>query len=254
MSDDRGLLCTAEADVRWPPDERVPEGIATDAYGYPANQEVLEHLLPVVADAAYPFVFGHMNESDTAGHEHGPESEAAQACYRKTDSDVGKILEALKPIWNDTIVIVVSDHDMDTETDSPIDIERQNDVRELIDGVIPDGGAALVHLRDRDSMVRATQAIAAMDGVTTVEPMSPDVLIAGARKGRRFTSPAAHPGGFHGGPASARSVSIVGGGHPLASRIAASLERKRPHLADWAPTIAQIFGVSIDSDGGSLLS
>jgi hypothetical protein len=124
----------------------------------------------------------------------------------------------------------------------------------MFDGVIPDGGAALLHLARRGTLEEARAVLSGVEGIVQVEPMSEDVLIAGAEAGRRFTSPAAHPGGFHGGPPTARSVAIVGGGHKLAKQIAQSLDGQRPHLADWSPTIAAIFGFSLPSDGRSLHS
>ena len=163
------------------------------------------------------------------------------------------MLDALKPVWNETVVIVVSDHDMDTATQQEIDVIENPELREMFDGVIPDGGAALLHLARRGTVEEATAALAKVEGIVQVEPMNEDVVIAGAEAGRRFKSPAAHPGGFHGGPATARSVAIVGGGHAFARQIANSLDGHRPHLADWAPTIAQIFGLAIGSDGSSLL-
>ena len=59
--------------------------------------------------------------------------------------------------------------------------------------------------------------------------------------------------GFHGGPATARTVAVVGGGHPCVPAIARTLTRRRPHLADWAPTVASILGLDLaPTDGHSL--
>ena len=59
--------------------------------------------------------------------------------------------------------------------------------------------------------------------------------------------------GYHGGPATARTVALVGGGHPHVPAIARTLARRRPHLADWAPTIAGVLGLELSpTDGVSL--
>jgi phage tail protein X len=50
-----------------------------------------------------------------------------------------------------------------------------------------------------------------------------------------------------------RTVAVVGGGHPEAARLARAIRERRPHLADWAPTIAGILGITLpDVDGEDL--
>jgi hypothetical protein len=167
---------------------------------------------------------------------------------------VGEVLDALKPSWGETVVIIVSDHDMQARTESaPIDL-MGDPVSALWDAVIPDGGAALVHLRDGVDRAQAAKALMAVDGIETWLAADHAVLIAGARPGRIFASPVLPLRGFHGAPATARTVALVGGGHSAAQRIAATLERRRPHLADWAPTIGAILGATVRrADGVSLL-
>jgi len=81
-----------------------------------------------------------------------------------------------------------------------------------------------------------------------------DFLIAGARPGFIFHAPYLPPGGYHGGPATARTVAVVGGGHPAAGQIDRAIQARPPHLADWAPTIASLLRVELrDVDGRSLL-
>jgi len=49
-------------------------------------------------------------------------------------------------------------------------------------------------------------------------------------------------------------LALVGGGHSAVRRIAARLDRTRPHLADWTPTIGSILGVTVRrADGVNLL-
>jgi arylsulfatase A-like enzyme len=255
MSDDRGLLCTGSADVVWPPGNAIPAGTPLDAHGYPLNSAVLPHLLEAAADPSVGFFFGHVNEADTFGHDHGPESSQARECYAATDHLVGEVFDALAPTWRETLVIIVSDHDMQARTDTPvIDLADGNGSAGLWDGVIPDGGAALVHLRPGVDRGAARKALMAVDGIENCLAADDSVMIVGAQAGRIFASPALPAGGFHGAPATARTVALVGGGHPAARRIAATLERTRPHLADWAPTIGAVLGATIRrADGASLL-
>lgn len=253
VADDRGLLCTDAADVRWPPDGVVPQGTALDAHGYPTNAVVLPHLLGAVIDARNQFVFGHLNEADTVGHDHGPESDAARGCYAATDAAVGEILDAAADRWRDTVVVIVSDHDMQPRDSSP-PIDLMSDSHDALwDLIIPDGGAALVHLRPGADHDAARRALGAIDGVESWSPAD-QFLIAGARPGRIFAAPIYPAGGFHGAPATARTLAIVGGGHPAVGQLARSLRRRRPHLADWAPTSASLLGVDLpQADGASLL-
>jgi hypothetical protein len=76
----------------------------------------------------------------------------------------------------------------------------------------------------------------------------------GAKPGRIFDYAVLPPGGFHGGPLTARTVALVGGGHPAVRQIAGVISAGRPHLADWAPTIAAVLGIDLGQvDGVSLL-
>ena len=254
VGDDRGLLATGSADVRWPPDGTIPAGTALDAHGYPANQAVLPKLLEALRADDVDFVFGHFNESDTMGHDFGPESDAAQECYAATDRVVGEVLDALHDRWPDTIVVIVSDHDMQPrDASAPIDVMAAGD--ELWDAYIPDGGAALIHLRPKADPQQAGTALQRIDGVQTWLIGDTALLIAGAQPGRIFKAPRYSSGGFHGAPATARTVALVGGGHPHVQRLAAALTRRRPHLADWAPTLAPMLGVEMPgADGANLLA
>ncbi len=251
MGDDRGLLCTGSADVTWPPANAIPEGTPLDGHGYPLNAAVLPHILEGASDRSVGLLFGHLNEADTIGHDDGPESDAARKCYAATDRLVGEILDALDGGWQETLVIIVSDHDMQARTPAPpIDLASSA----FWDGVIPDGGAALVHLRENVDRAVAGKALMAVEGIESWLAADNAVLIAGARAGYIFAAPVLPAGGFHGAPATARTVALVGGGHPAARRIAATIERRRPHLADWAPTIGAVLGATVRrADGVSLL-
>jgi arylsulfatase A-like enzyme len=254
VADDRGLLCTGSADVRWPPAAVIPPGTPLDAHGYPVNAAVRPHLLQALIDGANAFVFGHLNESDTAGHDYGPQSEAALACYRATDQVVGELLDTLADRWSETVVVIVSDHDMQSRTASaPID-PLANHADGLWDAYIPDGGAALVHLRPGVDRQRALEALQRVDGIESAEASNDSLVIAGAQPGRIFAAPRYPAGGFHGAPLTARTVALVGGGHPAVKSMAAAIGTRRPHLADWAPTIAPILGIDLGRvDGVNLL-
>ena len=253
VADDRGLLCTDAADRRWPPDGVIPPATPLDAHGYPVNAAVLPHLLAATADSSLGFVFGHINEADTMGHDSGPESDAARACYRATDQVVGVVLDAIASRWADTVIVVVSDHDMQSRDSSP-PVDPMANGSDGWDGYIPDGGSALIHLKPGVDPEQAGAALLRIDGVETWVPATASVLVAGLKPGRIAAAPRYPSGGFHGAPITARTVALVGGGDPAVRKIAGAIAARRPHLADWVPTIAPLLGTDLGRvDGVSLL-
>jgi len=254
VGDDRSLLCTGSADLRWPPDGVIPPGTPLDAHGYPMNAAVLPHLIDAIDDASLGLVFGHVNEADTIGHDHGPETDAARDCYRATDALVGELLDAMAARWTETVVVVVSDHDMQSRNTSvPIDPMATNS-EGWWDAYIPDGGAALVHLQPGVDPQKAGEALQRIDGIETCVMSGDSLVIVGAKPGRIFAAPMYPAGGFHGAPATARTVALVGGGHPAVSQIAQTIAARPPHLVDWAPTIAALLGIDLGRvDGVNLL-
>ena len=199
--------------TRWPAGGRVPEGAVTDAHGYPANAAVRGPLLAAAAADDWDVLFVHLNEVDTLGHDLGPEDPRTIAGRRNTDELVGELLEALRPAWTRTTVMVASDHGMDAVADLPA-IDR----------------------------AAAGEAIASLDGVAGWVPHGTRRLLVLARPGRRFAG-SHHRGGVHGSPSTARTVAIVGGGHDAVASIARSIALRPPHLADWAPAAAAVLGV-----------
>jgi len=254
VADDRGLLCTGSADLRWPPGGVIPPGTDLDAHGYPVNAAVLPHLLAAIADPSPGFVFGHLNEADTVGHDFGPESEAARDCYRATDRVVGVVLGALAGRWAETVIVIVSDHDMQPRDASPPVDPMVNGTNGGWDAYIPDGGSALIHLKPGVDPERAGGALLRIDGVETWVRSSDSVVVAGMKPGRIVAAPRYSTGGFHGAPITARTVALVGGGDPTVRKIADAIAARRPHLADWAPTVAPLLGVDLGVvDGRNLL-
>ena len=108
-----GVMGARAADEHWPVDGVLAEEVARDGHGYAADHEVMPRLLHVLEGDRPELVVGHLNEPDTAAHMFGPDSDGAIASYRSADAAVATIVEALCPTWDDTALIVVSDHDQE---------------------------------------------------------------------------------------------------------------------------------------------
>jgi predicted AlkP superfamily pyrophosphatase or phosphodiesterase len=177
------VLRTESANVRWPPanSDGVSVESRRDAYGYATNAAVEPHLLEGLGDPTIDFVFCQLKEVDTLGHLGGPLNPSTLECCATTDNLVGEILEALRPEWQRALVIVVSDHDMVYRSSAPaIDLLDDARVRAVVRDVFVDGDAALVQVLARVDPATACDALAAVDGVETVERLDDNVLVVAA--------------------------------------------------------------------------
>lgn len=63
-----------------------------------------------------------------------------------------------------------------------------------------------------------------------------------------------HRRGVHGGPSTASQLAIVAGGHGAATRIGGELGQRRPGMADWGATIAELLDLELTAATGSSLA
>jgi arylsulfatase A-like enzyme len=240
-----GVLRLATADVKWPPDSVVPSGTPVDAHRYPTNEAVRPHLLAAVAHADLDFVFGHLNEADTLGHELGPDHSATLACVAATDALVAEVLDALREDWPRTLLVITSDHDMEAVSDGPpIRLVDGGPLDGLARAAIADGGTAIVLPADGVDERAIRSSLAGAAAIAGAEADGTGLVLVYAVAGRVFAGAGLPARGTHGGPGTACTLAIVGGGHPSVRRIAGSVGAGRPHLADWAPTIASVLGLA----------
>lgn len=254
------LATERSADLRWPPPGVLDPALRLDGKGYPTNDEVRPAALSAIADRDLGFVFVHLNEPDTFGHLLGPDHPATRACYTATDALVGELVDALATDWDRIVVIVVSDHDMEpASVEPPVLLRAAPAIAAVTTDGLADGAAALLAVAPGVKPGRVAALAMQVEGVAHAEPSGDGIVLVEARSGRTFGEGRAlgesqPTGGFHGGPATARTVAIVGGGHPAVSRIGASIAARPPLLTDWAPTIGALLGISLPRmDGRSLL-
>lgn len=211
------------AGMHWPPEGELPPGTPTDILGYATDDAVLEPLRRAI-DTAPDLLVAHLNAPDTAGHVHGPDSQAAAAQYRATDGVLGLVLDALAPRWDDWLVIVVSDHDQETVTiPEPIDLAAALGPDVL---VVPEGGSATVR--------GPVDGLKRMAGVAGHRSLGPDLTMVWAAPGRWFGSEPIPIRGVHGSPRQDAQLAVCGGGHPAVPALAARLRGRRPVATEWA--------------------
>ena len=245
-----------ELDRAWPPAGIVPERIELDAHGYPTNAAIRPFALEAVADRDLDLLFVQFNETDTLGHDLGPTEASTLDCVRAADAIVGEVVEALAPEWDRTVIAVVSDHDMMRRLPFPaIDPTVPRDCAGLVDDWIADGCAAWLRLTSGVDAHMAINRLAALEGVENWRWREPDTLLLLAAPGRVFASPSMPISGIHGSLSTARTLAIVGGGHPAVANLAACIADRSPRLTDWAPTLAGILNVDLpEADGFDLLA
>jgi arylsulfatase A-like enzyme len=241
-----GVMGARAADEHWPLNGVLGDDIERDGHGYAADHEVLPRLLRVLDGDRPDLVVGHLNEPDTAAHIYGPDSEGALASYRSTDGTIATIVDALRPTWDDTVLIVVSDHDQESVTaDGVIDLYPPAAATGMPLIPIPEGSAAIVW---GDDVSNGTW-LDRIDGVTAHLQLWPGTRLVWCEAGRWFCPPAGFSDGppdlgTHGGIRTRSQVAIVAGGHPDAIALARTLnDRPQIEAAEWAPTVAGLLTI-----------
>ncbi len=249
------VMVLDDFDTAWPPAGIVPDGTELDAHGYPTNAALRSHLLEAASDPSVDLLFVHLNETDTLGHDLGPNAPATARCVRSADALVGELLDALAPDWERTVVAVTSDHDMVLRLPFPtIDPMASRDCAGLADDWIADGCAAWLRLTPGADPHMAIDRFSAMHGVAAWRWHEPNILLLLAAPGRIFAQPYVPITGIHGSLDTARTLAIVGGGHPAVDELGARIRDVAPRLRDWAPTLARILEIELpDAEGTDLL-
>ena len=216
------------------------DAVARDILGYAKDGETAAVVVDA-CDQGAELVVAQLNESDTAAHLFGPDSVQAIGQYGRSDSDLRTIVEPLRDRWDEWAVIIVSDHSQETVTE-PEPIDLHGPARRLgLEGVILDDGAAAVA---GGSLARRTEWMTAVPGVEGIQRIDGSTVLVWAAPGRYFSSQEVPVRGVHGGPRTTPQVAVVTGGHPAAATLADRISRNRPSSLSWAPTVAQLLGLS----------
>jgi arylsulfatase A-like enzyme len=251
-----GVMGAAKANSHWPPSGKPPDDARLDAMGYIDDRDTVEQLVDVL-DAGADLVVTQINGPDTAAHLFGPDSDDAFAGYRDTDALLAEVRDHI--VWDDTVWVLVSDHDQETvDPDAPVDLQGEIRTRGLDLFALPEGNASLVC---GVGALDARQWLAEIDGVAGTEPFvltdgALECCLAWTERGRAFGYEGAPTrAGTHGGPRTRAQVAAVTGGHAAVEPLARAVEVGPVHAADWAPTIAALLGLDLPAaTGRSLLS
>ena len=245
---DHKLLATMgalEAATSWPPAGTPPEGTPLDAYGYPKDEAVIAAAEKTDLDA--DFVLFHLNEPDTSMHMYGPDSDEAISQYRHSDVSYGALVDLLRPLWNETVLITVSDHCQEP-TDHPECVNLRDHAKEA--GwpvqIRNDGTGAIVIASDETSQQEFAKLhgeITKLEGIEGGVWAAPNVYLVWTEPHRMFGRGEPLAKGNHGSPRCTQQVAIVSGGHPAAHTLGASIQADRPGTLTWAPTIRDLLQV-----------
>jgi len=250
-----GVMGATAADHHWPTGGVPPSDAELDPLGYLQDDDTAPQLCAVLADAP-DLVIAQLNGPDTAAHWYGPDHERALDGYRATDAWLAAIGDALA--WDDTVWILVSDHDQEpVTTREPLDLQRALDQRGGGLFALPEGNAAVVcgdGAREAARWLHEVDGIAGVGDVTLADA-GLECCLAWAVPGRTFgTTGSPTPRGTHGGPRTRTQVAIVSGGHPAVEPLARALASRPVDATDWAPTMATLLGLDLpDATGRSLL-
>jgi hypothetical protein len=249
-----GVMGATAAVEHWPLDGAPPDGTVLDAMGYLEDRDTIVALCAAL-DRRADLVVSQLNGPDTAAHVYGPDAEGALSGYRATDAWLAVAREHVD--WDDTVWILVSDHDQEPITvREPVDLQAEIDRRGAPLFALPEGSASVVC---GDGAGAARPWLEAIDGV---EGSAPFALAAGdlecclvwTEPGRAFGFAGdPTPRGTHGGPRTRTQVAVVSGGHPAVEPLARAVEAGGIGAADWAPTIAGLLGVSLPTATGRAL-
>ena len=242
---DHKLLATMgalEADTSWPPAGSPPTGTPLDAYGYPKDEAVIE--AAAAADLDADFILFHLNEPDTSMHMYGPDSSEALTQYRRSDASYGELVDLLAPLWDETVLITVSDHCQEP-TDHPDCVNLRDHAKSA--GwpvqIRNDGTGAIVIASEEISQqefAKVHTEIARVDGIEDGVWIDPNVYLVWTEPHRMFGRGEPLAKGNHGSPRCTQQVAIVSGGHPAAESLGASIQADRPGTLTWAPKIKEL--------------
>jgi len=228
-----------EADFSWPGAKDIAGG-ADAKTGYMPDSHTVEVVLEAVRDG-YDLIVVQLQQTDTAAHASGIDTPLARTAHEAADRAVGEIADALSSDWERSLLVVVSDHRAENVIETtPVRLAAALDG---VAAVIEDGSAALIRPLVPDlgpvlARARACPGVAAvlsLDGAHLVAWSEPGLVFG---RERPITTRASHGNGT-----TRPCLTLVAGGHPLATEVGARIRRTPPPLRLWAGIAAHVLNV-----------
>ena len=240
-----GVCAAQRASGHWPSGGVAPEGVPLGPTGYAADSATLAAALEMdLGDHGFAMV--QLDENDAVSHVHGPDSPEARRHASAVDAVLGELLEPYRPVWSDTVVVVVSDHSQERVEHSCAEAFAEACSSEFGDpagdgetGWYTDGTCAVVRTTASasDGVRRRLEAIEVLSEVTETAPGvfcvsgGPGVLL-GLDWGQR---------GDHGASRCRTQVAVLGGGHGAVASLAGRLGASPIDSRSWAPLTLSLF-------------
>ena len=237
-----GVCGAGAATLHWPPGGVLVEGIACGPTGYAADTATVDAALELGVEQ-FEFAMVHLDENDAVSHIHGPHSEEARAQATASDIALGRLFEAYGPYWDDTVVIVLSDHSQeDVEAGAAVDMSAR--LEEVIAPVDPSArwrcdGTCLVVAPGMHPDV--AEAVRGSVGVSGAVGGQQEGLVAWGSDGVLFGLDWGQ-GGDHGSIRCRAQVVVVGGGHPDADDLANSAADSVSSASSWYRRTLSLLG------------
>ena len=234
-----GVMGAGSADSYWPPQGKRAD-VDLDEFRYASNTAVLE-AVDAIGLVSADFSFVHFNEPDTVSHIHGPDADETKLRVNETDEALGELIERLEPNWEDTVVIIVSDHDQELVVEYGFDLVGSLRERGLPGLVEYEGTAAVVR---NGPALNELLRISEIEGALALDDMHNLVW---GKQGVVFGPWLDGLSGSHGSPRCDTQVSVVSGGHKEVQRIAELISSARPNAWDWARHISRLLDLDLQT-------
>jgi hypothetical protein len=225
-----GVMGAHTAGRHWPPSGGIPDGVGLDAFGYVSDEEVTARVVDAV-ERRPELLFVQLNGPDTAAHLYGPDSDEAIGAYGSLDRCLAIIDSALRPHWDDTLLLVTSDHDQETvDLSKTIDLGVLAMERAIEVTVLNEGSAAVLVGPESDDSTWFED----IPGVEQTNKLGADTRLVSSQPGWWFAGAASPPlPGAHGGLRTRSTVAVASGSKPAVSRLSPVLGRARFGAEDW---------------------
>jgi predicted AlkP superfamily pyrophosphatase or phosphodiesterase len=231
-----GVCGAGAADTHWPPDGELPKDAPRGRLGYGADRAVADGFDSLEPERADLIVL-QLDEVDTMRHLHGPDAPESLDQCRATDAVFGELLERMRPEWDETVVIALSDHDQEAVNEGAIDLQAEATARGLDVFIAHEGTAAVV------TGEIGTDVLLELPGVTGTATLTERHTLVWGDAGQQFGIDWGLKA-QHGSPRTAKQMAIVGGGHPAAGEIARQINGTPPAATVWAGLVAELLGLS----------